>query len=108
MSQQLEKQTQRGMTELARVIVLVGGIIALLGGVLGLVGGFFAAGSALALVVGIVALLYYGRLGSQEVVVVLLVLGLVLAVITGGLSSIGGILVGIGALISLIVRYAKV
>jgi hypothetical protein len=101
--------SQRGELQgLARILLLVGGVVALVGGLLGLAGGFISARPALALVVGVVSLVYYGRLGSESVVVVLLVLGLVLAVITGGLASIGGILVSAAALVSLVVRYVKV
>ena len=97
-----------GIRNLARVLLLVGGVIALVGGLIGLIGGFVGAGSVLALVVGIVSLAFYTQLSSEGVDVILLVLGLVLAVITGGLSSIGGIFVSIAALMALVVRYAKV
>lgn len=90
--------SQQGLQGFARILLLVDGVGVLLGGLLGLVGGFATAGSVLALVVGIVALVFYGRLGSEGAVV-LLVLGLLLAVITGGLASIGGILVSIMALV---------
>ncbi|MDA4134716.1 MAG: hypothetical protein OK441_04010 [Thaumarchaeota archaeon] len=97
-----------GIRELARLLLLVGGVIALVGGLLGFAGGFLAAGSALAIVVGLVSLVLYRQLGSDEVVIVLLVLGLILAAITGGLASIGGILVSVAALMALVVRYVKV
>jgi hypothetical protein len=104
----MNSMSQHGLQDLARVLLLVGGVIALVGGLLGLAGGLISAGPVLAVVVGLVALVYYGRLGSEGVVVVLLVLGLVLAVITGGLASIGCILVSVAALVSLVVRYVKV
>ncbi len=96
--------SNQGMQEVAKILLLVGGVIALVGGVLGLVGGFVTAGPVLALVVGIISLLYYGHLGSGGVVVVLLILGLLLAFLTGGIASVGGILVGVGALVALVVR----
>lgn len=100
--------SQMGIREVARLLLLVGGVIALLGGLLGLAGGFLSAGPALAVVVGLVSLVLYRQLGSDEVVVILLILGLVLAAITGGLASIGGILVSVAALMALVVRYVKV
>jgi hypothetical protein len=99
--------SQQGIREFAKIILLVGGVLALVGGLLGLVGGFIGAGSALALVVGLLALLYYGRLGSEGFVVALLILGLIVAVITGGIPSVGGILISVGALVVLLGRYSK-
>jgi hypothetical protein len=96
-----------GIRQLARVLLLVGGAVALIGGLIGLLSGFVSAGPVLALVVGVVSLALYTQLGSEGVDVLLLVLGLVLAAITGGLSSIGGVLVSVGALMALVVRYAK-
>ena len=97
-----------GPRDLARLLLLIGGVVALVGGFLGLAGGFLGAGSALAIVVGIVSLVLYRQFSSQGVVVLLFVLGLILAVITGGLASVGGILVSVAALMTLVVRYAKV
>ena len=97
-----------GIRDLARLLLLIGGVVALVGGFLGLAGGFLGAGSALAIVVGIVSLVLYRQLSSEGVVVLLFILGLILAVITGGLASVGGILVSVAALITLVVRYVKV
>jgi hypothetical protein len=96
------------MRDFSKVLLVVGGAVALVGGLLGLAGGFVGAGSVLAIVVGVIALLYYGRLGSEGVVLVLLVLGMILALITGGVASIGGVLVSVAALVSLLLRYVKV
>jgi hypothetical protein len=57
-------------------------------------------GSALVLIVGVISLVYYGRLGSEGVVLLLL--------IPGGIASVGGVLVRVAALMSLVVRYVKV
>jgi hypothetical protein len=100
--------SNQGIRDFSKVLLVVGGAVALVGGLLGLVGGFVGAGSVLAIIVGVIALLYYGRLGSEAVVLVLLVLGLILALITGGVASIGGVLVSVAALVSLLVRYVKV
>jgi hypothetical protein len=95
---------QPGPQELAKILVLVGGILALLGGLLGLLEGYVSAGPVLALIVGVASLVYFRSLGSEGIVVVLLVLGLLLAVITGGVASVGGIMVSVAALVSLAVR----
>ena len=97
-----------GIRELAKILLLVGGIVALVGGLLGFVSGFVGAGPALAVIVGIVSLALYRQLSSDGVIVVLLILGLILAAITGGLASIGGILVSVAAIMALVVRYARV
>ncbi len=97
----------QGMQSFAKLLLLLGGAVALVGGLLGFATGFVGAGSALALVVGVISLVYYGRLGSEGVVLILFVLGLILAVITGGIAAVGGVLVSVAALFSLVVRYAK-
>ncbi len=97
-----------GIRDLARLLLLIGGVIALVGGLLGLAGGLVGAGPALAVIVGIASLVLYRQMSSDGVIVTLLILGLLLAAITGGLPSIGGIFVSVGALIALIVRYNRV
>jgi len=97
-----------GVRELAKVLLLIGGVITLVGGLFGLLEGFLGVGSALAIVVGLVSLVLYRQLSSEGVVVTLLILGLILAVITAGLPSIGGILVSVGAIMALVVRYVRV
>ncbi len=96
------------MHDFSKVLLLVGGAVALVGGFLGLADGFVGAGSVLAIVVGVIALLHHGRLGSEGVVLLLLMLGLILAVITGGVASIGGVLASVAAPVSLLVRCVKV
>ncbi len=50
--------SQQGLQGLARILLLIGAVVTL-------VGGFVSAGPVLALVVGIVSLVYYGDLAQK-------------------------------------------
>ncbi len=102
----MTQSTKTEFGELARILVLIGGVLLVVFGLFTVLGGSFEfrnlgfsiSGSIFGIAVGLIAL--YGHTRIREVVwaVILLVLGYV----AGGL---GGLLVGLGSLIALIMRF---
>ena len=102
----MSKAVKVEVKELARILVLIGGILLILFGLFTVVGvsfeprylGISLSGSIFGIVVGLIALFGSVRIGEPVWAVILAVLGY----FAGGL---GGLLVLLGSLIALIIHY---
>ncbi len=102
----MTQTTKTEFGELARILVLIGGVLLVVFGLFTVLGGSFElrnlgfsiSGSIFGIAVGLIALYGYTRIREVVWAVILLVLGYV----AGGL---GGLLVALGSLIALIMRF---